>query len=74
MSSVSKIVDLTTTTNDVSCGNLTAKQSLWQEAIGNPMSDFLGRKGKRIRADLIGITLELLMGMSFGTFGQCHLN
>lgn len=64
MSSVSKIVDFTTTTNDVSCGNLTAKQSLWQEAIGNPMSDFLGRKGKRIRADLIGIAYQIAGGQN----------
>ena len=64
MSSVPKLVDFITTTTDVSCTNTTAKQKLWQEAIGNPMFDFLGRKGKRIRADLIGIAYQIAGGQN----------
>jgi len=62
MSSFPKLVDFITSTTDVPCANATAKQNLWQEAIGNPMSDFLGRKGKRIRADLIGIAYQIAGG------------
>ncbi|MEM7782294.1 MAG: polyprenyl synthetase family protein [Planctomycetota bacterium] len=51
--------------NSISNGRLSKNSSkdairqLWEDSFTGPLEDFLGRKGKRIRADLIDVTFRI---------------